>query len=154
MFGKAHRRPWRHKSKVKHIRKHPKSLQPGDCVSVDTFCSTVGGLIPQVKDILSHDRFQAGTVFVDHASDFVYIHFQVDQTTDSAIAAKVAFERRMAQMGVTVRNYHADNGIFASRELLNILTKATNILNIVGSVPIFKMALLRMPPKSIRVMLD
>ena len=76
LFGKAHRRPWRHKSKVKHhIRKHPKTLQPGDCVSVDTFCSTAGGLIPQVTGTLTNSKFQAGTVFVDHASDFVYTHF-------------------------------------------------------------------------------
>ena len=119
LFGKAHRRPWRHKSKVKHIRKHPKTMKPGDCVSVDTFCSTVGGLIPQVTGFLTNEKFQAGTVFVDHASDFVFTHFQVDQTTDSAIEAKEAFERRMAQMGVVVRNYHADNGIFASRGFVN-----------------------------------
>lgn len=111
LFGKDHRCPWRHKSKVKHIRKNPKSLKPCDCLSVDTFCSNVGGFIPQVTGTLTNNKFQARTVLVDHASDFVYTHFQVDQTIDSAIEAKEAFERRMAQMGVVVRNYHADNGM-------------------------------------------
>ena len=124
LFGKAHRRPWRHKSKVKHIRKNPKSLKPGDCVSVDTFCSTVGGIIPQVTGTLTNDKFQAGTVFVDHASDFVYTHFQVDQTTDSAIEAKEAFERRMAHMGIAIKNYHADTGIFASRGFVEHIDKS------------------------------
>ena len=84
-------------------------------MSVDSFCSTVGGLIPQVTGTLTNTKFQAGTVFVDHASDFVYTHFQVDQTTDSAIEVKEAYERQMAQMNVVIKNYHADNGIFASR---------------------------------------
>ena len=115
LFGKAHKRPWRYKSGKSKIRKKNKHQKPGDCVSVDTFCSSVDGLIPQSKGILTTDKFTAGTVFVDHASDYVYTHYQIDQTTDSAIAAKEAFERNMAQVGVTVKRYHADNGIFASK---------------------------------------
>ena len=115
LFGKAHKRPWRYKSGKKKIRKNNKDTKPGDCVSVDTFCSSIDGLIPQSKGIVTNDNFSAGTVFVDYASDYVYTHFQVDQSTESAIAAKEAFERNMAQVGVTVKRYHADNGIFASR---------------------------------------
>ena len=69
--------------------------------------------MPKSKGILINDKFTASTVFVDHATDFVYTNFQIDQSIDSTIAAKEAFERNMAQVGVTVKKYHADNGIFA-----------------------------------------
>ena len=81
--------------------------------------------MPQSKGILTKDKFTAGTVFVDHSSDHVYTHFQLDQTTDSAIAAKEAFERNMAQVGVTVKRYHTDNGIFASKGFVSHV-KASN----------------------------
>ena len=103
LFGKAHKRPWRYKSGKKTIRSTNKAEKPGDYVSVDTFCSSVDGLIPQSRGTLMNDKFTAGTVFVDHASDFVYTHFQTDQSIDAAIAVKEAFERNMAQVGVTVK---------------------------------------------------
>ena len=56
--------PWRHKAKVKHIRKNMKSLKAGNCVYIDTFCSTVGGLIPQATGTLTIDKFEVCTFFL------------------------------------------------------------------------------------------
>ena len=115
LFGKAHKRPRRYKCDKKSMQKKDKSLKPGNFISVDTFYFSVDGLIPQSKKIMMHDKFTAGTAFVGHASDYVYTHFQIDQSTDASITAKEAFERNMAQVSVTVKRYHADNGIFASK---------------------------------------
>lgn len=115
LFGKSRKRRWRTKSKPKKIRKTRQNSKPDDCVSVDTFCSFVDSLIPQPRGKLTNVKFSAGTVFIDHASDYVHTHFQVDQSTDAAIAAQEAFERTMVRMGVTVKRYHACNRIFTSK---------------------------------------
>lgn len=115
LYGKAHKRPWRTKGKHRrHIRRECDTL-PGKATSSDTFEATVPGLIPQSTGKLMRDKFSAGTVFVDHATDFGYVHLQIDQTTDSAIEAKEAYERKMAEYDVKVQSYHADNGIFRSK---------------------------------------
>ena len=72
------------------------------------------------------------SLFVNHASDYVYTHVQVDQSTDSAIAAKEAFERNMAQVGVTVKRYHADNGIFASRGFVSHVEQSNQHIEYCG----------------------
>ena len=71
--------------------------------------------MPQSKRILTNDKFTAGTVFVDHVSDFFVYIFQIDPSIDSAIAAKEGIERNMTQFGVTIKRYHIDNVVFASK---------------------------------------
>jgi hypothetical protein len=112
LYGKQTRRPWRHTKVKGKIGKLP--IDPGDTVSVDQLQSpAVTGLIPQVTGILTTDRYTVATIFVDHASDFTYVHFQKSASGAETLKAKQEFERRALSHGVTIRHYHADNGIFA-----------------------------------------
>ena len=76
--------------------------------------SSTPGLIAQMAGFLTKKRYKYACVFVDHQSDFSYVHLMQSQSTDEAIAAKQAFEVYAESHGVEVKHYHADNGIFAA----------------------------------------
>ena len=41
-----------------------------------------------------------------------YVYLQKTQSAEETVKGKKAFERYAAQRGVTIKGYHADNGIF------------------------------------------
>ena len=90
LYRKAHRKPWRtHKidPKIK-----PTTV-PGAVVSIDQLESPVLGFVPIAKGQPTVRRYRGALVFVDHASDFTYVHMHQHLTTDETIDAKHAFER-------------------------------------------------------------
>lgn len=112
-MGHAHRKPWRGKGKVrKHIRRDDNSF-PGVNTSTDQMVSPYGGLIPQVRGKLMKAKYYGATIFVDHFSDFTYVHLMKDTTGESTLNAKHAYEILTQSYGHHVRAYHADNGRFA-----------------------------------------
>ena len=114
-FGTAHRRPWRVKGKKAGSIRRKEQVEPGDGVSVDQVISSQPGLIPQMSGYLTSSRIWGCTTFVDHVSDFVYVHLMRDFTLDETLLAKAAFEKVLAQAGRQVKHYHADNGRFADK---------------------------------------
>ena len=114
LFGKATRRPWRHKAaKSKETRV---LTRPGECVSVDQLESTTPGLTGQMKGTPTRLRYKAATVFVDQFGGLSYVYLQKSTTADETVLAKHAFERFAASHGVVIRHYHADNGRFADNK--------------------------------------
>ena len=53
-----------------------------------------------------------GCVFIDHASGYLSINYQVDINTNETVKAKLTFEREDKIQGVMINVYHTDNGIF------------------------------------------
>ena len=129
-YGKGQRRPWRRGSRVNHIA--PYAAKPGDCVSVDQLISPIPGFVSQNSGRLTRKRYKVATVFVDHASRLGYVH--VSETTDAvdAIEAKRAFENYAKTCGVTVKHYHADNGIFNARAFLHAVESANQTITFCG----------------------
>ncbi len=114
LYGKAHKRPKRKKApKPANVR--PVSA-PGDCVSVDILVSATPGLIAQMRGFLTRQRYRYACVFVDHFSDFSYVHLMKKQDGDETEAAKAAFESYAASNGINIKHYHSDNGIFAAAQ--------------------------------------
>jgi hypothetical protein len=106
------RRPWRARKGVD--RPTPKKATiPGEIVSVDQLESPVEGFIAQLKGKLTKRRFRLATIFVDHFSSLSFVHLQQSTTGDETIQAKWAFESFAESCGVTIQQYHADNGRFA-----------------------------------------
>ena len=90
--------------------------------------SPFGGLIPQVKGKLMKAKYYAATVFVDHFSDYTYVHLQKDTTGEATLEAKNAYERLLHSFGRKVLAYHADNGRFAEKDFVqDVKDKAQNI---------------------------
>ena len=118
-FGAAHRRPWQFKGKKSGSIRRPDQTKPGDGVSVDQIISAQPGLIPQMAGALTSRRIWGCTNFVDHVSDFVYVHLMQDLTLDETMLSKVAFEKICDRAGRTVKHYQADNGRFADKAFLD-----------------------------------
>ena len=86
-------------------------LYPGQKVSVDHFSADPKGrLISSYGKERHLDKFTGGCIFVDHASNFVYIALQVRLNTHETLRAKELFERAASQHGVVISHYQADNG--------------------------------------------
>ena len=110
------KKPRRTKGNQRKIRT---ATIPGECVSIDQLQPSNQGFIAQLKGILTKRRFTYATVFVDHFSRYKYVHLQSTLTSQDTLAAKQAFEAHCRNHGVTVKQYHADNGRFADNTFIN-----------------------------------
>jgi hypothetical protein len=129
MMGKQTRRPWRGKGKknLRQIRQANETF-PGANTSTDQMISPFGGLIPQLKGKLMRAKFYAATIFVDHFTDYTYVHLMRDTTAETTIEAKNAYEQLLQTFGHKVMAYHADNGRFAETDFVqDVRDKAQNI---------------------------
>lgn len=129
MMGKQHKKPWRGKNKkhLHHIRK-AKDNFTGANTSTDQMISPFGGLIPQMKGRLMRAKYYAATIFVDHHSDYTYVHLMQDTTAVATLEAKNAYERLIGTFGSKVLAYHADNGRFAEKAYMSdVKDKGQNI---------------------------
>ncbi|KAL7460329.1 hypothetical protein ACHAXS_000789, partial [Conticribra weissflogii] len=96
-----------------------KATRPGESVSVDQLISTQHGFIAQLKGRLTNQRYRGATVFVDHFSQLLCIHFYMSLTSEETIQAKNAFENFATRHGVKIQQYHADNGCFAGNAFIS-----------------------------------
>ncbi len=90
-------------------------INPKQTIGADQLISAQPGLVLQEKGTLTHDQIWAPTEFVDYFTCFVYVALMADQTAESTLKAKHAFERFAATRNVSVEHYHADNGIFTNK---------------------------------------
>ena len=88
-------------------------------MSVDQIVSAQPGLIPHMSGFLTNQRLWGATTFVDHVSDYVYVHLMRYSSLTKTLLEKSAMEKVMAQAGRTVKHYHANNGRFADNGFIN-----------------------------------
>jgi len=115
-YSRATRKPWRYKNGHSKLKE---TMEPGQCVSVDTFKSSTAGFVAQVKGTLTNKRYRVANVFIDHYSDLSFVYPQEDNTNAELLMAKIAFEDFASSCGVKVTHYHADNGRFADNAFVN-----------------------------------
>ena len=127
-FGKGRRRP----NKVNTIKNIPMKEQelnkdhllPGQMVSADHYISRALGRLYHTKGKSDQsDMFSGGCLFIDHASGYVSIKYQVAINTTETVKAKITFERKAQSQGVVIKGYHTDNGIFNSSDFMEELLK-------------------------------
>jgi len=73
----------------------------------------------KVQVFLQRSRYTTITVFVYHYSGISYMLIQRDKTIMELLESIVTFENFARTHRVQVRNYHADNGRFASNAFIN-----------------------------------
>ena len=89
---------------------------PGILIFSDqAFSSIPGWLFHTAGKESADNRFCGTTIFVDAASNYIYVVHQVTFNASDTINAKVQFEQHARDVGVTVDAYHTDNGIYKSR---------------------------------------
>jgi hypothetical protein len=88
---------------------------------VDQLESPTPGFVGQIKGWLTTKRYCMGTVFVDHHSRLTFVYMQFSTTAEETVNAKKAFEAFVAQFGLTICHYHADNGRFAENLWIKLI---------------------------------
>ena len=71
------------------------------------------GLVPQEKGQLTCAQIWACMVFIDYATNYMFIALMRNLSAELTLAAKGEFELRCALCRILVLHYHADNGHFA-----------------------------------------
>ena len=92
LFGKATKRRWRHNSPTNKRANLLQTKSPGERISVDMLQSPHPGLVAQMTGILTRQRYNYATVYVDNYSGFGYVHFRKTQTIEEKLESKQAFE--------------------------------------------------------------
>jgi hypothetical protein len=91
--------------------------QPGVCISCDHYLSPTPGRIVALSGYSSTSNgYIAGTIYVDHASGYVFHQPQKSISAEETIRGKLVFEQESADSGIKIKSYHSDNGVFASKE--------------------------------------
>jgi hypothetical protein len=67
---------------------------------------------------LTSKRIWGCTTFVNHVSDYIYVHLMKDFTTNETLLAKFAFKKLCDKANCSVKHYQADNGQFSDNEFL------------------------------------
>jgi hypothetical protein len=57
-------------------------------------------------------RCKYATIYVDQYSRFGFVYLQKTASAEETVKGKKAFEAMSRRHGVTIENYHANNGIF------------------------------------------
>ena len=92
-------------------------LSPGDCISCDHYISPVPGrAIANSGYSSSAHGYTCGTIYVDHASGFMFVRHQTTTAASETIRSKLLLEREARDVGVRIKRYHSDNGVFSSAE--------------------------------------
>ena len=77
-------------------------------------------------------QYIGATVFVDHYSDYTYIHLMTEMTAKATVEAKDAFERLAASHNVRIRHYHCDNGLFDTKSFKESIITARQTISFCG----------------------
>jgi hypothetical protein len=81
-------------------------LQPGDCVSVNQYVSSVPGRLPHTAGKEKpNEKYNGGTIFVDHASSYIHLTHQVSLRAGETLKSKLGFERFADSCGVRLRSF-------------------------------------------------
>jgi hypothetical protein len=110
------------------------NLQPGDCISVNQYVSALPGRLSHTKGKESKDsQFNGGTLFIDHASGYVFLRNQVCLTAGETLRSKKAFEQFATSTGVILKEFRADNVPFNSAEFRRNLATNGQIITFSGT---------------------
>ena len=112
VYGKMIRKKWRNKPMNTYDMEPLEAKAAGELVAVDQMVSPTPGFIAQITGRLTTKRYKYATIFVDIATRYGYVHLQKSPDTQETVEGKMAFETHLRPMGVKVKAYHADNGIF------------------------------------------
>ena len=94
-----------------------KQLQPAELISLDNYDSPVLGRLPHTRGKeAEQDKVKCGTIFVDHATQFIKVFHQVSLHVHEALKGKHELEEFCKQFGRTIKGFHADNHPWGSAE--------------------------------------
>ena len=98
------------------------------------------GFMPKLKGLLTTQRYNYATIFVDQYSKLSFVFLQKRITSAENVLAKQSFECFARDHGVKILHYLADSGRFADNGFIQACKDNNQCINIAESMHIFKMA--------------
>jgi hypothetical protein len=121
------------KDKTNLLRRDER-LYPGRKVSIDQYISTVPGRLAHTKGKEpKKDKYNGGTIFVDHASAYIHISNQVSLRVGETLRGKHSFEKFAALHGIKIEGYRADNVPFGAVEFMADLESKGQTIDFSGT---------------------
>ena len=65
--------------------------------------------------------FHGGTIFADNATGYIDVRHQVSLGSSETVKSKLGFERDAHDSWVVISSHHTDNGIFTSKEFMEVV---------------------------------
>ena len=136
-YGKQARKP----DHIKPTSQRPETkgslvqgqLVPGDRVFTDQLESRVRGrLLNTTGREAGKDKYCASSIFCDAASSYIHVEHQVTLSSTDTIIAKNSFEKMAKENGVTIQEYHTDNGIYQSKAFKEALEENSQAIRFSG----------------------
>ena len=108
-------------------------LVPGQRIFSDQFVSSTPGKFFNGRgQQQGHLSYKGGTIFYDAASNYMSIHHQVSFTSNETAQSMLSFERESHSVGVTIKGYNTDNGVYTAKEIMNKLMNDSQTLRLSG----------------------
>lgn len=96
-----------------HIIRKQGHTVPGACVSANHYLSPIKGCLYGTF-CREQQGYTCGTIFIDHASGKIFNFLQFSTTANETLHSKHSLEWLALEEGISIRSYHADNGVFTS----------------------------------------
>ena len=108
-------------------------LDPGDLIFSDQYVSSVVGKHFNVRGHLNTRLgFKGGTIFCDASSTYISLHHQQSFTAHETTESMISFEREAAEIGVAIKGYNTDNGVYTAKALISKLQQDKQTLRASG----------------------
>jgi hypothetical protein len=105
-------------------------------VLINRYVSSVPGHLPHIKGKESpKDKFNGGTIFVDHASAYIHLTHQVSLCVGGTLRAKHSFKKFAATHGVCIEGFQADNAPFGADDFVADLESRGQTIDNSGTGP-------------------
>ena len=112
MEAKARKRP----VGDSHVRHQSEDIKPGEVASVDQLESRAGGRLLTSAGMPTKRRYVCVTIFVDHATRFIFPWFQESTGAKATLEAKQQYEAFGKRYGRVLCHIHSDNGTFKAKD--------------------------------------
>ena len=74
--------------------------------------------ISQLKVRHKNQLYHVAMIFTDHYSNIRYVHLQKSITSEYIVQPKIYLEAYIQKLGVNIRHYYTNNGIFQDNEFI------------------------------------
>ena len=108
-------------------------LKPGQIISCDQYMSTTLGRQPHTFGREHNNkRLVGGTIFVDHATNFIFHNHQINLTSTETVRSKHLFEAALQDYGFITGEYIADNHPFKAKKWMADINHQQQKMNYSG----------------------
>ena len=102
-------------------------------VSINQYISHIPGCLPNTMGWeATKDQYHGGTLFVNHASGFIFIKHQVSLSAGETLIGRCQFEQYALQLSITIESYHAGNAPFSSSAFAKDFTACGQTISFSG----------------------